>query len=222
MYTRHMRAITYRRVSTSEQVDSGLGLTAQSATITAALAMRGWELVADLSDEGLSGKNMNRPALSKALDRLDRGEADVLVVSKIDWLSRSLLDFATLTERAKRRGWSVVALDVGVDPTTAAGEMVTSVMATFAQFERRIIAQRTSEGLQAMKARGVRLGRPVELADDVRHRIAAERADGRSLRAIGDDLNAEAVPTARGGRWYASTVRAVLESLALDDLARTA
>jgi len=90
------------------------------------------------------------------------------------------------------------------------------------QWECRIIGARTSEAMQAMKARGVRLGRPVDLPDDVRHGIAADREAGKSLRAIADALNTEAVPTARGGRWYASTVRAVLDSLALDALAVTA
>lgn len=211
-----MRAITYRRVSTDEQADSGAGLDAQDATITAALAARGWELVAALVDEGRSGATLNRPALTDALDRLDRGEADALVVAKLDRLSRSVLDFASITERAKRRGWAVVALDVDVDTATPTGELVANITSSVAQWERRIIAARTSEAMQAMKARGVRLGRPVELADDVRQRIATERAAGDSLRAIADRLNAEAVPTARGGRWYASTVRAVLDSLDLD------
>jgi DNA invertase Pin-like site-specific DNA recombinase len=97
--------------------------------------------------------------------------------------------------------------------------LVANITSSVAQWERRIIAARTSEAMQAMKARGVRLGRPVELAEDVRHRIAAERAEGESFRAIADRLNAEQVPTARGGRWHASTVRAVMDSLALDVVA---
>lgn len=211
-----MRAIAYARVSTDEQADSGAGLDAQRATMTGALAARGWELVAALADEGRSGATLNRPELAKALDMLDRGEADALVVAKLDRLSRSVLDFASITERAKRRGWAVVALDVDVDTATPTGELVANITSSVAQWERRIIAARTSEAMQAMKARGVRLGRPVELADDVRQRIAAERAAGDSLRTIADRLNAEAVPTARGGKWHASTVRAVLDSLDLD------
>ena len=217
-----MRAITYARVSTEDQADSGAGLDAQHATLTASLAHRGWELVDALVDEGRSGGNLNRPALTEALDRLDAGEADALVVAKLDRLSRSVLDFARITERAKRKGWAVVALDVDVDMTTPTGELVANITSSVAQWERRIIGTRTSEALQAMKARGVRLGRPVELADDVRHRIAAERAAGDSLRTIADRLNTEEVPTARGGRWHASTVRHVIDSLALDAEAATA
>jgi DNA invertase Pin-like site-specific DNA recombinase len=172
--------------------------------------------VAALTDEGRSGGNLRRPALTDALGRLDRGQADVLVVSKLDRLSRSVLDFAAITEQAKRRGWSVVALDVDVDTTTPTGELVANITSSVAQWERRIIGARTSEAMQAMKARGVRLGRPVDLPDDVRNRIASDREAGLSLRAVAEALNAEAVPTARGGRWHASTVQAVLDSLTLD------
>ena len=216
VYTVVVRAITYLRVSTEDQADSGNGLDAQRATVTSALAARGWDLVVELADEGLSAKNLKRPALLDALDRLDAGQADVLVVAKLDRLSRSVLDFAAIADRAKRKGWAVVTLDVDVDTTTPTGELVANITSSVAQWERRIISARTSEAMQAMKARGVRLGRPVELDDDVRHRIAAERASGDSMRTIADRLNVEEVPTARGGRWHASTVKAVLASLVLD------
>jgi DNA invertase Pin-like site-specific DNA recombinase len=217
-----MKVVAYQRVSTDKQADTGNGLEAQAEAIAQAIAARGWDLVASLTDEGRSGSSMNRPALTDALDRLDRGEADVLVVAKLDRLSRSVRDFADLVERAKRHSWSLVALDIDVDTSTPTGELMANIYGSVAQWERRIIGQRTSEAMQAMKARGVRLGRPVQLADTVRLRIATERSGGRSLRAIADDLNAEAVQTARGGKWYASTVRAVVDSLALDDLARSA
>ena len=116
----------------------------------------------------------------------------------------------------RRRGWSVVALDVDVDTTTPTGELVANITSSVAQWERRIIGQRTSEAMQAMKRRGVRLGRPVELGDDVRRRIAVDHDAGISLRAIAQALNTESVPTARGGRWHASTIRRVLDSLDLD------
>lgn len=219
LYTGLMRAITYARVSTEEQADSGAGLDAQRLTLDGAVEARGWALVASLVDEGRSGGTLNRPALTEALERLDAGEADALVVAKLDRLSRSVLDFARITERAKRKGWAVVALDVDVDMTTPTGELVANITSSVAQWERRIIGARTSEALQARKAAGVRLGRPVELADDVRQRIAGERAAGDSLRTIADRLNAEGVPTARGGRWHASTVRHVMDSLALDAVA---
>jgi len=217
------RAIAYYRVSTDDQAASGLGLSAQATRIQTAINARGWTLTAIYGDEGRSGKDMRRPELTAALEALDAGHADVLVVAKLDRLSRSVLDFARITARARARGWSVVALDVDVDTSTPTGGLVANITSSVAQWEREIIAARTSEALQALKARGARLGRPVTLPESVRARIVAERDAGRTLTAIADDLNAENVPTARGGRWYPSTIAKVLESVALDlDAARLA
>lgn len=212
------RAVSYRRVSTEGQADSGAGLDAQAATIAGAVAARGWDLVADLADAGASGGSLNgRPALAEALAMLAAGDADVLVVAKLDRLSRSVADFARLTEQARREGWSVVALDVDVDTSTPTGELVVNVSASVSQWERRIIGARTADALAARKAAGVRLGRPVTLPEAVRDRIAADRAAGATLSGIARALTAEGVPTARGGaKWYPSTVAAVVKSVELD------
>ena|SRR5689334_723837 len=86
-----------------------------------------------------------------------------------------------------------------------------SVAASAAQYERRLIGQRTREGLAAKRAAGVRLGRPSVLPADIVRRIVAERADGKGLRVIAEGLTADGVPTARGGAsWSTSTVQAVL------------
>lgn len=114
-------------------------------------------------------------------------------------------------ERARTKGWAIIALDLGVDTTTPAGEMMANVLATFSQFERRLIGQRTKDALAIERAEGVRLGRERQIPAVVVTRITTERADGRTLAAIAGMLNAEAVPTAGGGRcWYPSTVRCVL------------
>lgn len=210
------RAIAYLRVSTDEQADSGLGLAAQLLTITSAISARGWSLVDTLTDEGRSGATMTRPALTEALDQLDRGEADVLVVSKLDRLSRSVLDFARITDRARRRGWSVVALDVDVDTSTPTGALVANITSSVAQWEREIIGARTREALAAKKAQGARLGRPVALPNSVRARISTLRAEGLTLQAIADRLTSEGILTAQGGRWHPATVRKVVNSVALD------
>jgi DNA invertase Pin-like site-specific DNA recombinase len=212
-----MKVIGYVRVSSAEQATSGAGLGAQRAAIAAEVERRGWELVAVEEDAGISGKSTERrPALARALAAVDSGEAQALVVAKLDRLSRSLLDFAGMMERGRRKGWALVALDLGVDTTTPAGEMMANVLASFAQYERRIIGQRTRDALAIKRAQGVRLGRPRTLAGDVRARIVAERQGGRSLRAIAAGLDVDGVATAQGGaRWYASTVRAVLEAEAV-------
>ena len=170
-----------------------------------------------MADEGFSAKNLARPGITSALELLRRGEASVLVVAKLDRLSRSLLDFAGMMERARREGWELVVLDLGVDTTTPSGQLMANVMASFAQYERQLIGARTSAALQQLKGQGVRLGRPRTMSPEILDRIATERGEGRTLSAIADGLTEDSVPTARGGaRWYPSTVRAVLASLALD------
>jgi DNA invertase Pin-like site-specific DNA recombinase len=124
-----------------------------------------------------------------------------------------MLDFTALMATATKQRWALVALDCAVDTTTPAGEAMANVLATFAQFERRLIGQRTREALAVKRSEGVRLGRPRSLPEKVRKRIRAERAKRRSLTAIAAALNEDGVPTAHGGtKWYPSTVRAVLAS----------
>src|SRR3954452_16823891 len=114
---------------------------------------------------------------------------------------------------AQKPRWAIVVLDLNVDTTTPAGEAMAHMLATFAQFERRLIGQRTKEALAVRRSQGVRLGRPRTLPDDLVQRIRAARASGLSLGRIAGTLNDGGVPTAQGGkRWYPSTVRAALLS----------
>jgi DNA invertase Pin-like site-specific DNA recombinase len=206
-----MRVLAYGRVSTAEQADSRAGLEAQRAAIEAECKRRGWTIVDEIEDAGYSAKDLKRPGITKALAELQRGGADALVVSKLDRLSRSMIDFTGLMGRATKENWALVALDCAVDTTTPAGEAMAHVLATFAQFERRLIGQRTREALAQKKAQGVQLGRPRELPQKVRTRIKRRRSAGKSLAAIANELNSAGVPTAHGGAcWYPSTVRAVL------------
>ena len=200
-------------MSTEEQRGSGAGLAAQRAAILAECQRRGWHLVDVIEDAGYSAKDLKRPGVRIALDMLQSGGADALVVAKLDRLSRSMLDFAGIMAAAQKQGWGLIALDCAVDTTTPAGEAMANVLATFAQFERRLISQRTKDALAAKRAQGVRLGRPRQLPQRVVNRILREREQGRTLASIAEGLNRDGVPTAQGGlRWYASTVRAVLRS----------
>lgn len=210
--------ITYSRVSTSEQADSGLGLAAQAKVIDSALSARGWAAGAALTDEGVSGSVApeKRPQLAEALQMLEAGEADTLVVAKLDRATRSVADLCHLLDLSDRQGWDFIALDLGIDTSTPMGRAMAQMAGVFSELERKMIGQRTSDALQALKANGRRLGRPVSLEDDTRSRIASERAEGKSLRAIAEGLTADGVPTARGGAWHASTVKGVLTSIALD------
>jgi DNA invertase Pin-like site-specific DNA recombinase len=209
-----MRVLGYVRVSTEEQADSRAGIEAQRAAIIAEAERRGWTILTVVEDAGYSGKDLKRPGVQEALTTLADGGADALVVAKLDRLSRSMLDFAALMNAAQKQKWALVALDLGVDTSTPSGEMMATVLATFAQFERRLISQRTKEALAQKRLQGVRLGRPAVLDKKVVARIKRERARGRTLAEIAERLNCDAIPTAHGGqRWYAGTVRAVLQRL---------
>ncbi len=202
--------IGYVRVSTSEQADSGLGLEAQRQAIAAECERRGWQLLR-VEEDVLSGRSLRRPGLQRALAACRSGDAGGIIVAKLDRLSRSLVDFAGLLVEARERGFNVVALDLGVDLSTPSGEFLASIMASAAQWERRIIGQRTRDALAIKRAQGVRLGRPRSIPPDVRERIRTLRDGGASLPAIAAQLERDGVPTARGGkRWYPSTVRAAL------------
>src|SRR5436189_894595 len=206
-----MRVLGYVRVSSDEQRTSGAGLAAQRASIEAECRRRGWQLVEVIEDAGYSAKHLRRPGVQLALETLRKREANALVVAKLDRLSRSMLDFTALMAKATRQGWALVALDCAVDTTTPAGEAMANVLATFAQFERRLIGQRTREALAMKKKQGVRLGRPQSISPKLARRIKSMRSRGLTLQAICDKLNAEGVTTPRGGStWRPTSLRSVL------------
>lgn len=206
--------VPYRRVSTREQADSGAGISAQDTHITFALGMRGaTALTWDCLDEGKSGKNLNRPGLEMALKLVRAGEAGGIVVSKLDRLSRSLLDFATLMAAAKKEGWNLIALDLGVDLSTPEGAMMANVLATFAEYERQLIGKRTKDALAEKRADGVRLGRPREIGDDLLAEIVRAYVSTDNYSAVAKMLNDNQVPQVRGGKqWFPATVRNLLMS----------
>ncbi len=207
------RVVAYVRVSTEEQRGSGAGLAAQRAAILAECERRGWHLVDVIEDAGYSAKDLKRPGVRMALELLRDGGADALVVAKLDRLSRSMLDFSSILATAQKQSWGLIALDCAVDTTSPAGEAMANVLATFTQFERRLISQRTKDALAAKRAQGVRLGRPRQLPTRVVNRIRRDRDQGTTLSAIAEALNRDGVATAQGGqRWYPSTIRAVLRS----------
>jgi DNA invertase Pin-like site-specific DNA recombinase len=208
--------LCYLRVSTEEQVKSGLGLADQRANLEREAQHRGWTDIKFITDDGYTAANLDRPGIREALRMLEQGEASTLIVAKLDRLSRSLLDFAALMDRAQREGWQIIALDLGVDTSTPAGEMIANVMASFAQYERRLISQRTRDALAQKRAQGVRLGRPVKLAPDIREFIVQARAKGYTLQQIADTLTKKGIPTANGGIWAPGTISAVLKSVTLD------
>lgn len=211
------RVIGYARVSTEEQGDDGGGLPGEHDAIEREAERHGWVIV-DMVDEVQSGKSLRRrPLLERAIARIERGEANALVVSKLDRLSRSVMDFGILVDRAQRKGWAIVVVDPAIDMTTANGRFFANMLVTMAQWEREMIGQRTREGMAAKKAQGTLrgpVGRPSKLPSAVIRRIRREFELGASLRGIATGLNDDEVPTGQGGaKWHASTVKSVLNRM---------
>lgn len=207
----------YARVSTLDQFKYGYGIDAQRARMEKEVALRSWTLRAHFTDAA-SGRSMDdRPALVDALALLDAGEADGLIVAKLDRLSRSLIDFVSIVARSSENGWSVVVLEPAVDTTTYSGQLIANVMAAFGDFERHLIRARTSEALAAAKARGVHVGRPYSIDLATVEVIEGLRDDGMTYREIAAALDVDRVPTRRGGkRWYPSVIGKVLAQSRLE------
>lgn len=211
MYNKPLTSVVaYYRVSTEKQGESGYGLDAQERAVTAQVETRGWRIAETYIDVGSGGTMTKRPDLTRALAAMTEGRAGALVVAKLDRLSRSLVDFAGLMARAQREGWSIVALDIGVDTSTMNGELVASIIMALAQWERRIIGQRTRDALQSVRDKGVTLGRPVTTHEDAEAMIRVMRRAGHGWRRIARALDAADVPTAQGAPvWHASSVQAI-------------
>ncbi|WP_315070312.1 recombinase family protein [uncultured Microbacterium sp.] len=200
--------IGYLRVSTEEQANSGLGLGAQRDTIQRYADAHDWDVIW-YEDAGLSAKSLARPQLQAALDRLSasakRRDVDGIVVAKLDRLSRSVVDFAGVLDLARARKWALVAIDLGVDTSTPTGELVANVMMSVAQWERRVIGERTSAAMQAAKRQGRHMGRVSVLPRTTGERLMTLRATA-TLAATAMQLNAEGLTTATGGTWTANAV----------------
>lgn len=202
-----MRLIGYCRVSTSEQDCAG-----QEALIRETASRRAFELLDVATDQGVSAKSLDRPALQNALKRISGQEADGLIVAKLDRLTRSVIDFASLLEWFGQANAVLIALDLDIDTSTPGGKLVANVFAAVAEWEREIIRQRTRDGLAVIRASGRPIGTPAVFdRPEVAEYIKGLRAGGETLQAICDVLNEDMVPTARGAsEWRVSAVQTIL------------
>ena len=204
------RVIGYVRVSTQKQVDSGLGIASQERQLREKCEERGWCLQEVLSDKGRSAKNMTRDGISRALDLLQAGKADVLMVSKSDRATRSVRDLYDLMDASANGGWVLVDLETEVDTSDPTGRMIAGMRGVVSQWEREIIGKRTREALAEKRSQGIKLGRPRLVADASVQRVKELKAAGLTVRAIAEVLTRERTPTANGGQWHATTVQRIL------------
>ena len=205
------RVVGYIRVSTDEQAKEGVSLAAQRAKLEAYAVAHEIVLVAIVEDAGVSAKSLDRPGLASALGMLERGEADGLLVAKLDRLTRSVKDLGTLLETHFGAGQcELLSVADSIDTRTAGGRLVLNVLASVSQWEREAIGERTRDALAELKRQGVRLGRAPLADEKTIARIRELRASGLALRDIAATMTAEGFATARGGAWGAETVRLIL------------
>ena len=217
------RVIVYTRVSTQEQADEGVSLDAQRVRLEAYCVAQSWPTPELVVDAGVSAKSLERPGLGEVLAEVKRKRVDVLLVLKLDRLTRSVADLAPLVKMLERGGCQLVSLGESLDTTTAAGRLMLNLLVSVSQWEREAIAERTTTALRHMRDSGkVYNHEPLgfrrdggELVEDEAEMVTAQRIvrlrrEGFSMGKIALVLNEEGVDTKLGGRWYASTVKRIL------------
>lgn len=165
---RKLRCAVYTRKSTEEGLDQEFNsLDAQRDACEAFIASQraeGWVLFPNHYDDGgVSGGTLERPALKRLLADIEEGQIDVVVVYKIDRLSRSLMDFAKLVETFERNGVTFVSVTQSFNTTTSMGRLTLNILLSFAQFEREVIGERIRDKFAASRKRGLWMGGAVPL-----------------------------------------------------------
>lgn len=178
-----LRCAIYTRKSSEEGLAQDFNsLDAQHEACAAYIksqASEGWKLIRDRYDDGgISGGTLKRPALKRLLADIAAGHIDIVVVYKVDRLTRSLLDFAKLVEAFDKAGTSFVSITQSFNTTTSMGRLTLNMLLSFAQFEREVTAERIRDKIAQSKARGMWMGGTPPIG---------YRADGRSLAIVEED-----------------------------------
>ena len=153
-------AIGYVRVSTEEQAREGISIEAQEERIRALATAKGWDLIEIIKDPGYSGKNLSRPGIKSLIDSCRRGTVNVVIVYKVDRLTRRQKDLWYLLEDVFYKNQvGFVSVTEAFDSTTAAGTAFLGMIGVFAQLERDLVSERTREALNHKRAKGEWVGR---------------------------------------------------------------
>jgi DNA invertase Pin-like site-specific DNA recombinase len=187
---RKLRCAVYTRKSSEEGLEQEFNsLDAQREACEAYIASQkaeGWLLVPDRYDDGgMSGATLERPALKRLLADIEAQRVDIVVVYKIDRLSRALMDFAKLVEVFDRNNVTFVSVTQSFNTTTSMGRLTLNILLSFAQFEREVIGERIRDKIAASRKRGMWMGGFVPLGYDVRDRkLVVNEAEARKVRMI--------------------------------------
>ena len=220
-----MRAVGYIRVSTDEQANEGVSLDNQRKRIEAFCIAKDWTLVDVYEDAGKSGKDLKRNGIQQLITDAKDSKFDIVVIYKLDRLTRSVKDLGYLIELFDKHGIAFSSVSDNFDTTTANGRLVLNILGSVAQWERDIIVERTREALAYKRELGQKTGGDVPFGYDVtddgtlvenpkeqkvaRH-IRQLRDEGMSYNAIAKALNSKGYTTKRGCSWTHKQVKRVL------------
>lgn len=185
-----VRCAVYTRKSTEDGLEQEFNsLHAQREACEAYIMSQrheGWTVVPDQYDDGgFSGGSMARPGLQRLLADIEAGQVDVIVVYKVDRLTRSLADFAKIVERLDEKQASFVSVTQSFNTTTSMGRLTLNVLLSFAQFEREVTGERIRDKIAASKKKGIWMGGPVPLGYVVKDRkLVVEPAEAEQVRHI--------------------------------------
>jgi site-specific DNA recombinase len=223
-----MRVVLYVRASTDDQQ---ITLETQRAKLAQYAALYDLVVVAVIEDAGESAKSLDRPGIQRALAMLKSGDADGLVVAKLDRLTRNVADWQSLIDDyfGERAGRQLFSVQDSIDTRTAAGRLVLNVLLSVAQWERETIGERTRDALRHKINRGERVGKVkygFDLAADGKTLVANEseqaaiglisewRRQGYTLRGIAAELESLGIKPKGGGKWRDSALLRILNRAA--------
>lgn len=221
-----MKAAVYIRVSTEEQAKEGFSIAAQQEKLAAFAHSQGWEIEAFYVDEGYSAKNTERPQLKSLLDAVRARRVDVVLVYRLDRLTRSVLDLYQLLEEFERYHVKFRSCTEVYDTTTAIGRLFLTLVAALAQWERENLAERVKMGMVQMAREQKRPGGPPPYGYDLREgKLVINRQEakivrqifqlylsGAGLQQIADELNERGHRGKTGALWNTTTLSHLLQN----------
>jgi DNA invertase Pin-like site-specific DNA recombinase len=220
------RAVGYIRVSTSQQSDEGISLDAQRARIEAMATAQGGELIQMISDD-VSGKSLDRPGIQAILAAARAKEIDMVIVYKLDRLTRSVVDLHAIVSEFNKRNVSLISLSEALDTGSASGRMVMNLLTVVSQWERETIGERTAFALRHKRSEnrvfnhtpyGYR--RVDDKLEPIPEQIQTirliselrEREPYNSLRDIAEELNKREIKPTHGRKWGHTSINKILKT----------
>lgn len=216
-----MRIVGYTRASTGKQ---DITLESQAEKARAMATVKGFPLLDVITDAGESAKDLDRPGMQRLLEMVDAREVDMVIIAKLDRITRSVRDLASLMERFQKRKVSLVSVEESLDTGSASGRLVLNIMVSVSQWEREAIGERTRTALQHLKGAGYPAGKtpygwtaqerpvvngkrqrlplvPNEQEQQIIRTAQKRQLEGFSLSEIAAELNGAGLRTRSGTEW---------------------